>query len=387
MADSMWLPADLQAKRLAMQRKQKLAEAMLGSVQAPQAQMVGGQYVAPGILGQAVPLIKVLMGQKLESQATEDTSKFLLENKDRLGAAGSPKDLYKAGKHTLESIGTYKETGNDKDLRDKPAEYDPLSGVTWTTDISSTPDGKEMQRGVTRNGTETWRSVKSGVTVNMGADNAWDKEGTKAVIKQLQTERPLVESATAALSNYQTAKQVLGKGIITGTWADQQTAIRGLFSTVFGYDDSKVASTQEMVATMGNVVMENIRAFGAGTALSDADREYTKVISGASMNIKLQALKNLIAIGEAKAANKVKNYQSMVSSARSSKGADQSIIDALEFRTQIPEGIGAAPGLDGNYVPRLDMLDQPIDGADQPVVPAPIEDLRQQFNKIIRKQP
>ena len=386
MADSTWMPVDLQAKQAEMARKQKLAEAMLGAVQAPQAQMVGGQYIAPGILGQALPLIKAMMGNKLENDASEQSTKFLLENRDRLGAAGNPKDLYKSGKYDLPSIAQYEQSGRSTDLKTKPTEYDPRSGVVWSPETVTTPDGKELQRGTTRDGTETYRPVAGGTTINMPQpENAWAKEGPKFLLKQLAAERPNAEKATSLLDTYRVAKSRIDDGVITGTFANQETFLRGMFDKITGQDNAKVSNTQELMAIMGKVVRDNIAAFGSGTALSDADRQYTAMMSGADMTVKLRALKNIIAIGEAEAANKIRSYQSMVDQVRNSSGADQSMIDAMEFGTQLPPDLSAKPGPDGRYIPSLDVLPTAVDekkDSGAPIPPPVVNDLKARLNKL-----
>jgi len=389
MADSTWMPVDLQVKQAEMARKQKLAETILGAVQAPQAQIVGGQYVGPGILGQALPLIKAMMGQKLENDNSTANTKFLLENQDRLGAAGNPKDLYKSGKYDTQSIAEYEKSGRASDLQLKPKEWDPLSGVTWTQETVTTPDGKTLQRGYTRNGQETYKALPSGTTIHNNMpqpESAWNKEGPKFLLKQLADERPQAEKATRLFDTYRVAKSRIDDGVITGTFANQETFLRGMFDKITGQDNRKVANTQELMAIMGQVVRDNISAFGSGTAISDADRQYAMLTSGADMTVKLRALKNIIAIGEAEAANKITSYKSMVNSVRNSSGADQSMVDAMTYPAEIPSDIGAKAGPDGRFTPNLEVLDDPINGAGSgtgaPIPPPIVTDFKARLNKL-----
>ena len=273
MADSMWLPPDLQAEQLKMRHKQKLAEAMLGAVQAPQAQIVGGQYVGPGILGQAIPLIKALMGQKLESRALEQNSDFLLKNQDRLGAAGAPKDLYKSGKYTTESINSYEKSGRASDLAQKPKEWDPLSGTTWSTETVELPDGQVLQKGRTRDQTETWRAVPKGISINTG-DKMFDATSLKMHQKAAEEAMAARQKAVSNLNLVKKVGEVLPKiaagETYAGSAADLQTAAASLVQEFFGVKMDGLAAT-EYIKKLGNEGVAQLIAGATGRSLTDAD--------------------------------------------------------------------------------------------------------------------
>jgi hypothetical protein len=108
-------------------------------------------------------------------------------------------------------------------------------------------------------------------------------------------------------------------GVITGFGADIELALKSLGNR-FGADFSDVATTQEYIGLVGNQVAQVITAFGAGTGLSDADREFAKGIAGGQITMDKKALKRLVKIMKDKGKRQIELYNQRVDRAAGVKG-------------------------------------------------------------------
>lgn len=127
------------------------------------------------------------------------------------------------------------------------------------------------------------------------------------------------EDAAAAVStiqNMQEARKMLNSGILTGKGANLFVGAKGWADTfgIAGRDTKEtLANTQAFAAQMGREVGNVIRAFGSGTGLSDADREYAQAIAGGNIELTSEALRKITDINERLARAKIKTYNDMVS--------------------------------------------------------------------------
>ena len=96
------------------------------------------------------------------------------------------------------------------------------------------------------------------------------------------------------------AREILDSGVVTGTGANFITDFGNLVVSRLGREDqgNAVANTQAFAATMGIQVGQIIKQFGAGTGLSDADREYAKGIVGGDITVSEGAIRKLMDINE-----------------------------------------------------------------------------------------
>ncbi len=93
------------------------------------------------------------------------------------------------------------------------------------------------------------------------------------------------------------AQQLLNAGMRTGAAAGTRQAFARVLDTMGGRQtdmDSLTANTDAYVASAGRAVAEQIKAFGAGTGLSDADREYARQIAGGELAMTEGALRKIL---------------------------------------------------------------------------------------------
>lgn len=121
---------------------------------------------------------------------------------------------------------------------------------------------------------------------------AMGSEYGKTVIKSFND----AEQAVSSLFTIETGLDLLEQGINTGAFAKQENAARAILNKVGLTEDDSVGATQAYTATLGNLVGQIIKQFGAGTGLSDADREYALGIAGGNINFDEYALRKILDI-------------------------------------------------------------------------------------------
>ena len=121
----------------------------------------------------------------------------------------------------------------------------------------------------------------------------------------------------------------MDKGIITGTGAQFITNVGNLLSSRFGFKqfEDPVANTQAYQAAMGRQVGEIIKQFGAGTGLSDADRDYAEKAAGGKISLTEQSLRKIITINEKAYKNVIKNYNEKASEIMNKPGSEGLLYD------------------------------------------------------------
>jgi hypothetical protein len=116
----------------------------------------------------------------------------------------------------------------------------------------------------------------------------------------------VAQDAAAILETNQVGRDLLKSGAITGTGADFFVGFNNALKQAgvdFGYADA-AANSQAYAAAMGANVGRIIKQFGAGTGLSDADREYAAQMAGGKISLTETALRRILDIND-RAANRV----------------------------------------------------------------------------------
>jgi hypothetical protein len=116
----------------------------------------------------------------------------------------------------------------------------------------------------------------------------------------------VAQDAAAILETNQVGRDLLKSGAITGTGAEFFVGFNNALKQAgidFGYADA-AANSQAYAAAMGANVGRIIKQFGAGTGLSDADRDYAAQMAGGKINLTEAALRKILDIND-RAANRV----------------------------------------------------------------------------------
>jgi len=124
--------------------------------------------------------------------------------------------------------------------------------------------------------------------------------------KKILEDKTAALDASAILETNQVAKNLLKSGVITGTGANFFVGLNSALQQAgldFGYADA-ASNSQAYVSAMGANVGRLIKQFGAGTGLSNADREYAEKMAGGQITLTESALRKIIDIND-RAANRV----------------------------------------------------------------------------------
>jgi hypothetical protein len=150
-------------------------------------------------------------------------------------------------------------------------------------------------------------SLGRGVTLNMPPQEKAFEGGLGAgQSKKILEDKTSALDAVAILETNQVAKDLLKSGVITGTGANFFVGLNSALQQAgldFGYADA-ASNSQAYVSAMGANVGRLIKQFGAGTGLSNADREYAEKMAGGQITLTESALRKIIDIND-RAANRV----------------------------------------------------------------------------------
>lgn len=150
-------------------------------------------------------------------------------------------------------------------------------------------------------------SGAASTTVNMPPqEKAFETGLGTGQSKQAIDSKIAAQGAATILETNQTGRSILNSGAITGTGANFLVGFNNALKQAgidAGYADA-AANSQAYAAAMGANVGQLIKQFGAGTGLSDADREFAMQMAGGKITLTEQALRKILDIND-KAANKV----------------------------------------------------------------------------------
>lgn len=195
---------------------------------------------------------------------------------------------------------------------------DPLTGLPVT---AITPEGTQTFDGVSAAPSATVAG-EGGISAapstaatlgDIGAAQTQKESAAKtigeSVIKDLDAKYAEALQAQATIEQAGRAKELIREGLITGSLPGQRLALSRALSTLTGEEVSPDATnTAEYTAIVSGFVGQAIKAFGAGTGLSDADREFAKAMAGGDLAGGSEALGRIINIMEREAARKIGNY-------------------------------------------------------------------------------
>lgn len=141
------------------------------------------------------------------------------------------------------------------------------------------------------------------------------EDAKKFVLKDL--EKMDVDGTLAKVSIIEDQQKLIENGITSGKGANVLTFIASVGSSLgvlTPEQQQELANTRTFSANSGNLVAQVIKAFGAGTGLSDADREYAKQIAAGDITIDELSLTRILDLMQRRAIDEIKTYNSKVES-------------------------------------------------------------------------
>lgn len=338
-----WLPSSIQAQMLEQQKKQAMAQALLGSMQIAQPQMVGGRYISPGLGGAITNVAKALMGGKLQQdqlQSQADIMKGMAGKWDM----GSPESLIKAGM-TPKSVKQYVENGDGTQLQKQPKEpgYSDFRYVDGgKTDVDPATGLKRVEV-LYADGTRGMKPVPGGQTFNLGQD-PYLKADAGAQAKAIPELLAAAQTGKKVLNSIQAARPLIDK-MNTGTGADIKTFVQGIGHTLFGMPADEAAYTQEYQARVVDALQGLVKAIG-GAQISDTDLKLAQGYGGVDVTQQAQALKRIMDKIEQDANVKIQTFNRSIGAYKGDPSFWQSQLDGTIEGYSMPvnpAGIGEPP--------------------------------------------
>jgi hypothetical protein len=118
------------------------------------------------------------------------------------------------------------------------------------------------------------------------------------------------QDASSIIDTVKTGRDIMKSGMITGAGADFLVNLNQGLKTAgidAGYADA-AANSQAFTANMAGNVGKLIKQFGAGTGLSDADREFAKDMAGGRIALDAKAINKILDINERAARNVITRH-------------------------------------------------------------------------------
>jgi hypothetical protein len=122
--------------------------------------------------------------------------------------------------------------------------------------------------------------------------------------KQFTDNRDKASAAAAGIQALQEARALLDQGIYTGQMADLK-----LLGAKLGLGDtSKIGTTEAFQAAMGRQTLALVKNLGAGSGISNADREYAEKVAGGKITLNEESLRKIIDINERAQRGVIRGY-------------------------------------------------------------------------------
>jgi hypothetical protein len=180
------------------------------------------------------------------------------------------------------------------------------------------------------------------VNVNLPAqEKAFETELGKGQAEGLIKGKTAAQDAASIIDTVKTGRDIMKSGMITGAGADFLVNLNQGLKTAgidAGYADA-AANSQAFTANMAANVGKLIKQFGAGTGLSDADREFAKDMAGGRISLDAKAINKILDINERAARNVITRHNKDV------KGIKTNIPLEVEMPPEIkaPVAVVTAP--------------------------------------------
>jgi hypothetical protein len=298
-------PAELQA-----QQAQQMQQAQLAKQQ-KDLQVLKGQ--AENALYQQKDISPQAVSAMLKNIQTDTTGEFSKKVLDRYGIPKptDPTERYKVAgnkvfdtktRSFIEDPLTSKDTNKTIQVnlkKETGLDPDSFTKESWkaANDVMIDPDTPLAER------------LTSARKLLVLKDQEMNPELEEYLVKQLETYDPKGLENRFNVINEQ--MNILNQGILSGFGANALTTLATVgqrFGILSPEQQQTLANTQTFDSNAGNLVAEVIKAFGAGTGLSDADREYATKIAGGLISLEELSLKKILDITQRRAIAEAELY-------------------------------------------------------------------------------
>lgn len=185
-----------------------------------------------------------------------------------------------------------------------------------------TPRTNQTQRITTPTGEPIMPTDKRSVTnIDMKGESAFTGELGKLEAADVMKGRAAAEDARSIVDTINVGRNLLDKGVISGFGANFKLGFAKAAKElgVSGFDGA-IENTEAYASNMAQNVGKLIKQFGAGTGLSDADRQYAEKMAGGSIALDEASMRKILDISERAARNVVTFHNKRVENIKSQTG-------------------------------------------------------------------
>jgi hypothetical protein len=136
----------------------------------------------------------------------------------------------------------------------------------------------------------------------------------KGVTDKILEDANAAETAANTIRTVQNARSQFDQGIVSGIQAPVELQVRKVL-TAFGNFDPKVSNTEAFQATMAPLILDLVKGLGAGTGISNADRDFARDAAGGRISLDGESIARLMDITERMARERLVRINKKVESA------------------------------------------------------------------------
>ena len=129
-------------------------------------------------------------------------------------------------------------------------------------------------------------------------------------------------------------------GMPTGITADIQLGLSRIGQLLNMPYNPELVNAQEYMMEVANLVKQEIKAFGSGASITDADREYTQRMVGGDISQQAEALEKMLKIYKEAAEGTIKEYNGVIEKTSSKLGEEN--MGSFQTITMPAEGLSEA---------------------------------------------
>lgn len=145
--------------------------------------------------------------------------------------------------------------------------------------------------------------------VNVTSGDSFAKGLGGGIADEFLERRAAASEAVQSLQGIDEVRGLLDQGVITGFGADFRVGLgKALQAAGFNYAEDEVANSEAFVAAQAKEVGRIISLFGAGTGLSDKDREFATRAAAGDITMNEESIRRVLEINEKAARNVISNF-------------------------------------------------------------------------------
>ena len=268
-----------------------------------------------------LPRRRLGFAQEISYAAASKPQAFAdLINKSKLGT----EKFMELNKPTTTTV----DQGGQTQMFQTPGLGGPPKFVGTYADVPLPPNVLAQKKDIARSGASN---------IGFKQEAAFESGLGKGQADRIIASQVAAQDAAAIIDTVKTGRDIMKSGMIAGAGAEFLVNLNQALKTAgidFGYADA-AANSQAYAAAMGANVGRIIKQFGAGTGLSDADRDYAAQMAGGKISVDAKAINRILDINERAARNTITRHNKDV------KGIKTNI----PLEVEMPPEVKSAPGI------------------------------------------